>query len=219
MKPIGKSALVMGATGLVGMELLKQLIDNPEYYERYVVGRRAPALLSPKITFRAIDLSEIGTLPFTDVDDVYCALGTTIKKAGSQNAFRLVDFDAVVDLAHWAKIADVKHFAMVSSIGAKATSKNFYLRTKGQMEQRVMQIGLQSLIIVRPSLLLGKRNEMRLGEKLGQWLSTIMNPLLWGKLKKYQSVKASKVANAMIAYSQSKFGDTYIVESDQLQLF
>lgn len=204
---------------MVGTCLLEQLAASLAYRTIYVAGRRRPSVTSDKVRFVNTELSQIPMLALADVDDVFCALGTTIKKAGSQAAFRAVDCDAVVELGQWAHKNGVKHFAVVSSIGADAGSGNFYLRTKGQMEQRLGQLGLASLIVVRPSLLLGNRGEFRFGEKAGELLSKAFSPLMVGRLKKYKPIKAIKVACAMVAYCESQYDGLYIVESDQLQHF
>lgn len=215
----GKTALLAGATGLVGSCVLDVLVASDQYQTIHVAGRTAPKQQSSKIIFHRMELDELASLSVDAVDDVFCALGTTIKKAGSQQAFRAVDFDAVVELGQWAKRVQAKHFAVVSSIGANARSNNFYLRTKGQMEHRLKQLGLESLVIVRPSLLQGKRNEFRMAEKMGEYIFKVFGPLMVGALKKYRPITAQKVANAMVALCESKFGDIYIEESNDLQRF
>ncbi|MFT3739766.1 MAG: NAD(P)H-binding protein [Breznakibacter sp.] len=219
MDAYGKTALVMGATGLVGMHVLDLLVASDQYQTIHVAGRNAPQQQSPKIVFHRIALADVALLPVARIDDVFCALGTTIAKAGSQDAFRVVDYDAVVGLAEWARQKGARHFAVVSSIGANAQSKKFYLRTKGQMEQRLGQLGPGTLIIVRPSLLLGQRNEFRFAEKLGEYCFKVLGPLMVGKLKKFRPIKAEKVANAMVMLSESRSGDIYIEESNDLQRF
>lgn len=219
MDNIGKTALVVGATGLIGSHILELLINNPQYSTVYVAGRRKPAVSSPKLVFLPTEITQMGQWAIDQIDDIYCTLGTTIKKAKSQEAFRMVDFDAVVELGQWAKTHHANHFAVVSSIGANAATNNFYLKTKGQMEQRLKQLGLPCLIIVRPSLLLGKRAEIRLGEKIGEIVSLVLDPLLRLIAPKYRAIKAEKVARAMVALCETKQGDTFIVESHQLQSF
>jgi uncharacterized protein YbjT (DUF2867 family) len=220
MYKTGKSALVIGGSGLVGSHIVALLAQSSIYHTIVVAGRRPLEFQSDKIKFLPLELSQITELPIDiEIDDVFCALGTTIKKAKTQEAFRSVDFDAVVELAQWAKQRNAKHFAVVSSIGATTRTKNFYLKTKGLMENRLMQMGLECLIIVRPSLLLGKRTEVRTGEKIGEMLSLLFDPILRLVAPKYRAIKADKVARAMVALCESKFGDTFIIESDQLQTF
>jgi len=226
MKPVAddrfggaiKRAVVAGATGLVGRELLQLLLDDGRYAEIHVPGRRSPQVDDDRVRFHACDFEDFSFLPTVGVDEVYCALGTTIGKAGSQDAFRQVDFDAVVNLARWAAHVDAGRFVVVSSLGADVRSGNFYLRTKGQMERALKQCGLNSLIIVRPSLLMGQRGEFRLGERLGAWLMRPLSVLMIGRFKKYRPIAAADVAKAMKRLAESKFGDVYVEESDQLQL-
>lgn len=215
--PNTKQALIAGATGLVGSHLLQQLLSDPRYSVIHLVGRRAPQITNPKIVFHPCNFSNIETLPLLDIQEVFCALGTTIKKAGTKEKFREVDFDAVVNLARYAALTGCDHFVVVSSVGATPRSRNFYLRTKGQMEQRLKNSGLQNLSIVRPSLLIGKRQEFRLAEKMGEWLFKPLAFLLRGKLAKYRPIEAAHLAQTMIRLAQNRIGDTFIVEGDGLR--
>jgi uncharacterized protein YbjT (DUF2867 family) len=213
---IHKKALIAGSTGLVGNEILQQLLSDPQYLEIHVPGRRAPEVSDPRVIFHPTDFLQLDYLPIKGIDEVYCALGTTIKKAGSKDQFRQVDFDAVVNLARWAAAADVNHFVVVSSIGAHPKSSTFYLRTKGQMEQVLKTCHLNNLTIVRPALLLGQRKEFRLGETISAWFMKPLQFILAGPLKKYRPIEATQVAKAMIHLSKSKLGDTFIVENERL---
>src|SRR5690606_24320068 len=123
------------------------------------------------------------------VDDVFCCLGTTIKKAGSQNAFRRVDYDYPVALGKLAKSAGAKRFLVISAMGADARSNIFYSRVKGQMEEALKKMEFPALHIFQPSLLLGKRDEFRLGEKAASVLAPAISPLLRGKMKKYKPIE------------------------------
>ncbi|GAO27742.1 NAD(P)H-binding protein [Geofilum rubicundum] len=193
---IHKKALIAGSTGLVGNEILQQLLSDPQYTEIHVPGRRAPEVSDPRVIFHPTDFMQLDDLPPKGINEVYCALGTTIKKAGSKEQFRQVDFDAVVNLARWAAAADVDHFVVVSSIGAHPKSGTFYLRTKGQMEQVLKTCRLNNLTIVRPALLLGQRQEFRLGETISTWFMKPLQFLLAGPLKKYRPIEAAQVAKA-----------------------
>jgi uncharacterized protein YbjT (DUF2867 family) len=214
--PIHKKALIAGSTGLVGNEILQQLLSDPRYIEIHVPGRRAPEVYDPRIIFHPTDFSQLDDLPQKGIHEVYCTLGTTIKKAGSKEEFRLIDFEAVVNLARWAAAAEVKHFLVVSSIGAHPKSRTFYLRTKGQMEQVIKTCRLNNLTIVRPSLLLGQRKEFRLGEKISVWFMKPLGFLMSGPMKKYRPIEASQVAKAMIHLAKNELGDTFIVENERL---
>jgi uncharacterized protein YbjT (DUF2867 family) len=215
--PNTKQALIAGATGLVGSHLLQQLLNNPGYSKIHLAGRRAPNISDPKIIFHPCDFDDFDSLPGSDIQEVFCALGTTIKKAGTKEKFRDVDFDAVVNLARWAALIGCNHFVVVSSLGANPRSRNFYLRTKGQMEQVLKNCHLQNLSIVRPSLLMGKRNDFRLAEKMGEWFMKPLGFMLKGKLAKYRPIEAQQLAQAMINLAQNRIGDTFIVEGDGLR--
>lgn len=213
---IHKKALIAGATGLVGHEILQLLLSDPRYIEIHVPGRRAPEVSDPRVIFHPTDFSQLDNLPEKGIHEVYCALGTTIKKAGSKEQFRLIDFEAVVNLARWAASAEVDHFVVVSSIGAHPKSPTFYLRTKGQMEQVLKTCRLNNLTIVRPALLLGQRKEFRLGENISAFFMKPLRFLLAGPLKKYRPIEAAQVAKAMVFLSKNQLGDTFIVENERL---
>lgn len=165
------TAVAAGATGLVGSELLPLLCEASEYGRVIALARRPVALVHPKLAVRAADFERLADV-LRDVHgarrplDVFCSLGTTIAAAGSQAAFRRVDFDYVLALARWAKAAHARRFVVVSALGANAASAAFYNRVKGETEQALRALGLASLVILRPSLLDGERVERRAGERL-----------------------------------------------------
>lgn len=195
-----RSALVVGATGLVGSELLKLLLDDPRYSRVYTAGRRAPRINHTKLTAHVVDMAnprQLAALP--QVDDVYCALGTTIKVAGSQAAFKAIDLDAVVAVA---KATVRKNAAMrlgvVSAMGADAKAGVFYNRIKGEMEAAVAELGYESVSIARPSMLAGDRDSLkqasRLGEQIGLKLMTAVSFLIPAN---YKAIEAFDVASAL----------------------
>ena len=197
-----KTALVLGATGLVGKKLLAQLkVDNR--YASIICGvRKLPVNDTnselDKVKNELVDFDNLNADLFK-VDHVYVCLGTTIKKAGAQQAFRLVDYDYVLKAAQLAAKGQVESFVWISSVGADASSTNFYLRVKGELERDIAQLSdLDNASCVQPSLLLGQRDEFRLGEKLGVILSPLLSPLLIGRLAKYKPVRAEHVAHQMI---------------------
>lgn len=209
-------AAIVGATGLVGNNLLDLLINNDEYEKISIITRTVPKDLPQKVEH--IPLNE-GNYTFpTNIDTAFCCLGTTMKKAGSKEAFLKVDLELVIDFAKKAKEAGVKRFAVVSSIGANAKSKNFYLNTKGKVEEQLKTLGFERLVIVRPSLLLGKRNEKRFGEDMGKVLYSVFKFMFIGPLKKYRGIQASDVTKAMIVLAEQGIG-TITVESSVLQDF
>ena len=213
-----KIAVIAGATGLIGGHLLQQLLEKSEYDKIYVPGRNAPKTSDSRVIFEFCDFSEFEGLPKGGNIDLFCTLGTTIKKAGSQDKFREVDFDAVVNFARWGASVSCNHFVVVSSIGANPKSRNFYLRTKGQMEQVLKTLRLNNITIVRPSLRMGRREDFRFGEKVGEWLMKPLSFLLIGNAKKYRPIDASQVAKGMIKLAQNKIGDTFVVEGEALKL-
>ena len=162
-------------------------------------------------------MSVPGELPPIDADVVFCCLGTTIKQAGSQRAFLAIDFDLVVSIARAAAAAGARSLVVVSSVGADPASANFYLRTKGEMEQAVGEIGFAKFGIVRPSLLLGDRDEFRPAEALGKIATTLINPFLLGGLAKYRGVDADTVATAMIGLDQAAFEGVRIIEGREIE--
>jgi uncharacterized protein YbjT (DUF2867 family) len=212
-----RTAIVIGSTGLVGRQLVYQLLEHPAY-DRVISFSRSPLPLShPKLVQKVTDFGNISSLgPDMAGDDLFCCLGTTIKKAGSQEAFTRIDLTLVVEMANAACTAGVKQFTGVSSIGASARSGNFYLRTKGKMEEAVLKMTFRKTVLVRPSLLLGNRNEWRFAEEFSKGAMKVLGFFFIGPLKKYKGINASDVARAMIvAALDEKING--IVESDELQ--
>ena len=185
---------------------------------KVIVISRTPLILSkPKATLVINDFKNLKTIAnyFIDVDTVYCCLGTTIKKVKTKSAFKAVDFDLPITLASIAKEKGVKKFIVLSSLGADADSKNFYLRTKGEMEHEVAKFQFQKVAFLRPSVLIGSRKEFRLGERLMIMLLILITPLLRGKLKKYRPIRAEAVAKAMIHIAQS-LNNNKVYQSEEL---
>ncbi len=213
-----KTAIVFGATGLIGSILLKQLCESPVYSQVITFSRKSLEFNHPK-------LKEVFNF-FTDLssiknslhgDDLFCCLGTTIKKAGSQENFKNIDFDLPVQLAKMGEENKIKGFFVVSSIGADPKSSNFYLRTKGEMEKEVLDFNIPKIAVVRPSMLLGKRNEFRFGEKIGKIIMKSISVLILGKYRKYRAIKAETVAKALILIANDDSCDQDIYESDELE--
>jgi uncharacterized protein YbjT (DUF2867 family) len=211
-----RTALLFGATGLVGSHLLEILTKDEEYAKIILFSRRSVKSLSPKIEENLTDYTDLKQLEgHFKGPDIFCCLGTTIRKAKTKESFRQVDFDLPVVIASIASRKPLNRFVVISSIGANAESRNFYLRTKGEMEQAVRGILGEKAVFVRPSMLLGKRNEHRFGEVLGKWLTVLLSPLFIGKLSRYKGIQASDVARAM-HYLAVHGSESQIVESDQL---
>ncbi|WP_299082436.1 NAD(P)H-binding protein [uncultured Paraglaciecola sp.] len=200
-----KTALVLGATGLVGKSLVEQLCADKRY-QRVTCLIRKPlpkdyfADNSHKVQAIVVDFEQLQDYQgYFSAAHIYVCLGTTIKQAGSKQAFRKVDFEYVHVAAQLAKTLKAGSFVWISSVGANAHSPNFYLRVKGELENAILNMpGLPNAAAVRPSLLLGERNEMRPAEKLAAMFSPLISPFLLGGLKKYRPVQAAEVATHMI---------------------
>jgi uncharacterized protein YbjT (DUF2867 family) len=190
-------AIIAGATGLVGRECVTRLLGR---YDSVTALVRRPAMQAhPKLIERQIDFDRIGTIEIPSGAHVYCALGTTIKVAGSEEAFRRVDFEYPRMLAERASAAGNARFMLVSSVGASARSSNFYLRVKGELEETVRAMLLQEVHIFRPSVLIGDRAEKRTGEAIGIRIARGLGFLMRGPLRKYHAIPAATVAAAMVA--------------------
>ena len=205
-------SIVLGSTGLIGKYLLTYLGEKD--LSVIAITRRSikdiPKNASPMI----IDFDEFldqGHLP--GCEHIYICLGTTIKKAGSQESFKKVDLDYCLGFAKKARESGATKISLVTSVGANADSKNFYLETKGKLENEIKAMGFDSVNIFQPGLLLGNRDEIRPLEFLGQYGSFLLNMFLFGSLKKYRSIQASKVANAM-ANSTKNNGINYFSYED-----
>lgn len=213
-----KTALVIGSSGLIGSHLVIQLLSNPNFDKVIVFNRRPCLILHPKIEEHLIDFNDLKPIePFVKGDVMFCTMGTTIKKAGSKEAFRLVDVVYPEQFAQMALNNQVKQFLLISSLGADLESTNFYLKTKGEIETFLQQSAFNSVSILRPSLLLGDRKEFRLGEKLATYILPVLSLFLIGPFKKYKAIEAKTVAKAMVNIAlQNKPGFT-IYPSDELQ--
>ena len=190
--------MVAGATGLVGREVLAALLADRHNRTVHVLGRRAPAVQDPRIVLHQVDFARLPVLPA--VDEVYIALGTTIKVAGSQAAFSAIDRDAVVAVARAAHAAGARRLGVVSAMGADPASRVFYNRTKGEMEQALATLGYTSLVIARPSLLAGDRARLgqphRAGERIGLQVSRLLRGLIPAN---YLPIAAQRVASCLVA--------------------
>ena len=209
-----RTALVAGATGLTGKHLLEFLLADGRYASVHALVRKAALQPHPKLSEHVINFESLGKLP--KADDAFCCLGATIRQAGSQAAFRKVDFDYVVNFATAAKAAGVKRFLVVSALGANAKSGVFYNHVKGEMENALKAINFESLHIFRPSFLLGERAEARMGERLGIAVFSALAPLMIGPARKVRPVEAKAVARAMVLAASEGATGTRITESDEI---
>lgn len=212
-------AVLIGSTGLVGEHLLK-LLDEDKRFTAVIALVRKPGLIkSQKINYQIFDFDNMdGTLLTGDV--LFCSLGTTLKKAGSKEAQYKIDLTYNFEAAKLAKQNGVTCLAHVSSIGADSQSSNFYLRVKGELEEKLKALGFEKNIIVRPSFILGDRKEFRFGEKIGIFVMNGLSFLMQGPLKKYRGIHAKKIAKCMIEESCLKTNSGFtIIESDKMQKY
>jgi uncharacterized protein YbjT (DUF2867 family) len=210
-----KTAIIIGATGLVGSTLVKQLLENQAYSKIVLLLRKPLNIIHSKLIQEIIDFDKLDASKIVG-DDLFCAIGTTLKKAGSKEAQYKIDCTYPYEIAKIAKVNGVKQFILVSSVGANFDSSNFYLRTKGDLEKKMKSLGFQNFVCVRPSMLLGDREEYRLGEKIGAVLSNFLSPLLYGSLRKYHGIESSDVAKAMQKFANQGLSGVKYVEYDEI---
>ena len=199
MSTTPKIALVAGATGLVGGYLLNALLDSTDYTRVYALTRRPFSKEHPRLANRVVVFARMADqLKGLVAQDAFCCIGTTIAEAGSEAAFRAADVDAVLLFARAARAVQATRFVVVSSVGANSQSNKFYLRTKGEMEEAVSDLGFTSVDILQPSLLLGPRKALRPLEIAGRIFAPLINPLLTGKREAYRAIPAETVGKAML---------------------
>lgn len=209
-----------GATGLVGREILAALLTDKRYAAVHCVGRRPLAISHPKLFGHVVDFENLTTLPgIHHVDDVFIALGTTIKVTGSQTAFRAVDFAAVVALARVAKAAGAVKLGVISAMGASTASAIFYNRVKGEMEEALASLGYRVLVLARPSMLAGERETLtqapRPAERLGLLAMALFKPLIPAN---YRAIAATQVAQALLNTLYRTEQGTRVLLSGEMQL-
>ncbi len=209
--------MLLGSTGLIGKHCLDLLVREGSYAQVEVWVRRPARATDQNFTEKIIQFEDIAELPLTQADHLFCCLGTTMRKAKTKEAFRKVDVEYVLSLAKLAERSGIHTFLVISSVGANPASGNFYLRTKGEMEEAVKRCPIPSIYILRPSMLLGKRTEHRFGENLGKIISKIISPFLFGSLRKYRAIQAETLACAMIACAKSSQPGIHVLESDEIE--
>lgn len=204
MSTTPKIALVAGASGLVGGFALDALLDAPDYARVYALTRRPLGKEHPRLANRTVIFERLSEqLKGLVVQDAFCAIGSTIAEAGSQEGFRAADVDAVLLFARAARAAQATRLVVVSSVGADSSAKNFYLRTKGEMEEAVAGLGFTSLDILQPSLLLGPRKALRPLEITGRIFAPLVNPFLTGAREPYRAIAAETVGKAMLGAARA----------------
>lgn len=214
---MNKTATIIGSTGMVGSLLLRVLLSGNAYDRVIIFVRNKVKASHPKLIQHVVDFDSPETYQdLIEEGDMYCCLGTTIKKAKTQEAFEKVDLTYPIEFAKAGVAKGIKQFLIVSSLGADPQSGNFYLRTKGRCEEALRVQAFKSISIFRPSLLLGRRKEFRLGEKLLTIFMGIISVFMIGPLRKYRAIRAKKVAYAMYAIARRGTVGFHAYESDEI---
>lgn len=207
-----KTAIVLGATGLIGKKVTEHLLKNDTYSTVIILVRKPLNINHPKLKQHIFNYDAIDNTLLKG-DDLFCCLGTTIKTAGSKEAFRKVDLDYVVNVAKASKVNGINHFAVISAMGANKNSTVFYNQIKGEMEESIKAVGFNSTYIIRPSLLLGDRKEFRFGELIGKFFMITLSFLI---PKKYRAIYDVQVAISMIHFMNQTEHGFFVKENDEL---
>ncbi|MDX1420693.1 MAG: oxidoreductase [Rubricoccaceae bacterium] len=211
------TALLLGATGLVGSHALPLLLDHDRWDRVVTLGRRPMPVAGPGHTHHVVDFDRIAEHPdLFRCDDVFCCLGTTIKDAGSEEAFARVDRDYPFAAAQLAHGQGASQYLLISSIGANPKSPFFYARVKGEVEDALKDVGFESLSIFRPSQLSGVRREARSKEKVALGVLKILSPVLVGPLRRYRATPARAVAEAMVQVAAERPAGVHVHEADAI---
>lgn len=197
----GRVAIVVGATGFTGQFLVKQLCESEEYTAVSVIVRKDFSYKHVKLDIQVKDFDRLEENDLDIADDLFCCLGTTMKKAKSKENFELVDLEYPLRIASLAKKRGIQNFHVISSVGSNKKSLFFYSRVKGRMEEGLIEIELPHLFIYKPTLLTGDRGEFRLGERLSEGIFQLLNPILVGPLKRMRSIEGKQLAFAMYHYA------------------
>lgn len=212
-----KTAILAGTTGLIGAQVLELLLNEGRYDRVVALSRKPLGTNHPKLTNLVLNFDQLENYDSAlKGDDVYCCLGTTMKQAGSKEAFQKVDFHYPVSLAAITARQGAQQFLLVTALGANAHSTIFYNRVKGEVEQAIGKIGFNALHIFHPSMLIGPRTEQRAGEKTAQQAMQWMGFLI---PKKYKAIDSGRVARAMVAVARQDRKGTFVYESAELQSF
>jgi uncharacterized protein YbjT (DUF2867 family) len=212
-----KSAIILGATGLTGSYVLDELLNNPEYTKVIVFSRRPLEIENEKLQVFECDVLNLEEQKdYFKADEVYVCIGTTNNKTPNKKLYRDIDFGIPVTAAQLCRENRIDNIAVMSSLGANSKSSVFYTKTKGEMEESVLEMEIPNTYLLRPAMIMGPRKERRLGETLGKMLTFIINPLLQGSLKKYKGIHAETIAKAMINLCNEKSDLKEIIESDKI---
>ncbi len=211
-----KTAIILGATGLTGGILLQKLIVDKTYTKIKLFSRNSVVIKSYKLEEHLIDLLDLNkSKELFTADEIFCCIGTTAFKTKDKKVYRTIDYGIPVSAAKLAIKNNISTFVVVSSMGANASSTVFYNKTKGEMERDVLKQNIKNTYILRPSLIGGNRTEIRVGERIGKGIMSVINPLFLGSLKKYKMIPAEKIASCMQILAKSDTNQS-IFSSDQI---
>jgi len=211
------TATLVGATGLIGNYLLEELLNDPYFDTVRILIRRPIDITHPKLEKKIVDFNDSDSLlvALSNSDVLFCSIGSTMKKVkGDKEAYRKIDFDIPVKLARFCKMTGCEKFILVSSAGANSKSRNFYQRLKGETDEAVKTVGLKTIHIMRPSLLLGERKEFRLGENIGKAVMTSLSFLIPAK---YKAIQGKDVAKVMLALSKKNEEGIFVHENSEIR--
>jgi uncharacterized protein YbjT (DUF2867 family) len=211
------TATLVGSTGLIGSFLLEELLNDPYFDTVRILIRRPIDITHPKLEKKIVDFNDSDSLlvALSNSDVVFCSIGSTMKKVkGDKEAYRKIDFDIPVKLARFCKMTGCEKFILVSSAGANSKSRNFYQRLKEETEEAVKSVGLKTVHIMRPSLLLGERKEFRLGENIGKAVMTSLSFLM---PEKYKAIQGKDVAKVMIALGKKNDEGIFVHENLEIR--
>jgi len=212
-----KTATLIGATGLVGGELLSLLLDDNYFRKVRILVRRPFTMNHPKLERKLVDFSDADSVlvGLDESDVVFCTIGTTMKKVrGNKEVYRKIDYDITINIARYCKIMNCKNYIVVSAVGADSGSRNFYLNLKGEVEDILKKVGIESTYIMRPSMLLGKRNEFRFGERIA---IPLIKKIAFLLPSKYKPIEARDVARAMLAAAKRHEKGFFICEYKKMK--
>ncbi len=214
---MGKRVIVAGGSGEVGNRLLQNLVARNDVTEIHLINRRLQEVTHSKVIQHQVEFNRLDSLDLElDFDFAYCCLGSTIKQAGSKEAFEKIDLHYVQAFAQMSKRHQCHHFTVISSVDAKTKTNNFYLHTKGRMEETLTSMKWPGLWIFRPSLLTGKRHEFRLAEKLGGFFMALASPIMVGALRNYRATPMDLLAQAMTSTMDMAENGVQIIENSQI---
>ena len=198
---VKRTAIIVGATGFTGQFLVKHLCESEEYAAVSVIARRKISYTHPKLDVKIRDFDKLEENDLDIADDLFCCLGTTMKKAKTKENFEKVDLEYPLRIASLAKNRGIPNFLVISAVGSNIKSPFFYSRVKGKMEEQLIELNIPHLSIFRPSLITGDRGEFRLAERLSEFFFRLLNPILVGPFKKMRSIEGKQLAYAMYHFA------------------